>query len=61
MKKRILALYDYLSSHKRMTVLLLLVVLALCSVSTLRMKYDEDISAFLPQGPESQRYAEVYR
>ncbi|MBO7544376.1 MAG: hypothetical protein J6T02_02200, partial [Bacteroidales bacterium] len=34
--------------------------MALCAVSALRMKYEEDISAFLPQDEESARYSEIY-
>ena len=34
--------------------------LGLCTLSALRMHYEEDISAFLPQSEESKRYSDVY-
>ena len=60
MKQTVLRIYDFLTSHKRTAFLLLLTVGILCAVSALRMNYDEDISAFLPQGPDSRRYSAVY-
>ena len=60
MRKWALQIYDYLTAHRRVAVGLLLLMLALCAGSALRMRYDEDIAAFLPQGPESKRYSEVY-
>ena len=60
MKQTVLRIYDFLTSHKRTAFLLLLAVGILCAVSALRMNYDEDISAFLPQGPDSRRYSAVY-
>ena len=60
MRKAILGLYDYLSSHKAAAAIALAVVLALCVISALRLKYDEDISSFLPASKETSRYTEVY-
>ena len=60
MRKWALQIYDYLTAHRRVAVGLLLLMLALCAGSALRMRYDEDIAAFLPQGPKSKRYSEVY-
>ena len=60
MKRIILHIYDILSARKGLAVTLLLVLLGLCALSALRMDYEEDISAFLPQSEESKRYSEVY-
>ena len=60
MKKLVLHIYDYFSAHKGRAVLCLVVVMALCAFSALRMHYEEDITAFLPQSEESQRYSDVY-
>lgn len=60
MKRIILHIYDFLSARKGLAVVLLAVLIALCALSALRMDYEEDISAFLPQSEESKRYSEVY-
>lgn len=60
MKKHILHIYDWLSARKGLTVFLMAVLLGLCTLSALRMHYEEDISAFLPQSEESKRYSDVY-
>ena len=60
MKRIILHIYDFLSARKGLAVVLLAVLIGLCALSALRMDYEEDISAFLPQSEESKRYSEVY-
>ena len=60
MKRIILHIYDFLSARKGLAVVLLAVLVGLCAMSALRMDYEEDISAFLPQSEESKRYSEVY-
>ena len=60
MKKLVLHIYDYLSAHRGLAAALLAVLLALCALSALRMDYEEDITAFLPQSEESKRYSDVY-
>ena len=60
MRRLILGIYDWLSSHKGVAALLLLSVMALCALSALRMDYQEDISAFLPRDPEAEKYSAVY-
>lgn len=60
MKRIILHIYDFLSARKGLAVVLLAVLVGLCALSALRMDYEEDISAFLPQSEESKRYSEVY-
>ena len=60
MRDWVLHIYDYLSGHRRIAALLLVVLLALSVLSALRLDFQEDISAFLPQSEESRRYSEVY-
>ena len=60
MKKVILHIYDFLSARKGLAVFIMAVLLGLCALSALRMDYEEDISAFLPQSEESRRYSDVY-
>ncbi len=60
MNKFFLSIYDYLSKHKPLSIALLLVVVALCVFSALRLDYKEDIADFLPTDPEKERYTSVY-
>ena len=60
MKKLVLHIYDFLSAHKGQAAVLLAVLLGLCALSALRMNYEEDITAFLPQSEDSKRYSDVY-
>ena len=60
MKRLVLHIYDYFTAHKGYAVLCLVVVMGLCAFSALRMHYEEDITAFLPQSEESKRYSDVY-
>ena len=60
MNKFFLSIYDYLSKHKSLSIALLLVVVALCVFSALRLDYKEDIADFLPTDPEKERYTSVY-
>ena len=60
MKKLVLHIYDCLSARKGLAAAILAVILALCAFSALRMNYEEDITAFLPQSEESKRYSDVY-
>jgi 1-acyl-sn-glycerol-3-phosphate acyltransferase len=60
MKKVILHIYDFLSARKGLAFLIMAVLLGLCALSALRMDYEEDISAFLPQSEESRLYSDVY-
>ena len=49
MKKLVLHIYDWLSSHKSVAVAIVLFLSALSLVSALRLHLQEDISAFLPK------------
>ena len=60
MKKLVLHIYDYFSAHKGRAIFLMAVILGLCTLLALRVHYEEDITAFLPQSEESQRYSDVY-
>ena len=60
MKKLVLHIYGYLSAHKGLAIVLMAVLLGLSALSALRMDYEEDITAFLPQSEESKRYSDVY-
>ena len=60
MKKLVLHIYDWLSARKGLAIFLMAVLMGLCTQSALRMHYEEDISAFLPQSAESKRYSDVY-
>ena len=60
MKKLVLHIYDWLSARKGLAIFLMAVLLGVCALSALQMHYEEDISAFLPQSEESQRYSDVY-
>ena len=60
MKKLVLHIYDWLSARKGLAIFLMAVLLGLCTQSALRMHYEEDISAFLPQSEESKLYSDVY-
>ena len=60
MKKVILHIHDFLSGHKALAAAILFVLMALCALSALRMDYEEDITAFLPQSEESKLYSDVY-
>ena len=60
MKKLVLHSYDYFSAHKGRAVILIAVILGLCTLLALRVHYEEDITAFLPQSEESRRYSDVY-
>ena len=54
MKALVLHIYDWLSAHKRVAAAVLLVVLALSALSALRLDFQEDIAAFLPQDGRPQ-------
>ena len=60
MKRLVLHIYDYFSAHKGRAILLMAVILGICTLLALRVHYEEDITAFLPQSEESKRYSDVY-
>ena len=54
-------IYDYLLGEKRITAIFLLVFVALCIFVSFNINYEEDISKFLPQNKQNEKYAEVYK
>lgn len=60
MNKFFLSIYDRLSRNKPLSIVLLLVITALCVFSALRLDYKENIADFLPTDPEKKRYTSVY-
>ena len=60
MNKFFLSIYDHLSKNKPLSIALLLVVIALCVFSALRLDYKENIADFLPTDPEKEKYTSVY-
>ena len=49
-----LRIYDKMTRHRWVPVMLLLVLLTLSLVFASQIKYQEDISAFLPVDPETE-------
>lgn len=60
MTKFFLKIYDYLSRRKAFSAVILLIIIALCVFSALRLDYKENIADFLPSDPEKERYTSVY-
>ena len=60
MNKVFLHIYDFLSSRRRLAIVLLLATMAVLLASLLRIHYSEDISHFLPKTEASQRYTDIY-
>lgn len=61
MYRYFLYIYDYLASHRWWATVLLLLLLALMGVLSFQVKYEEDISKFLPQDPKREKFQEVYQ
>lgn len=60
MNRFFLKIYDHLSKKKAFSIVLLLIITALCVVSALRLNYKENIADFLPTDPEKEKYTSVY-
>lgn len=61
MNKIFLRIYDYLSTHRTVGWIILVISVALSVLLFSRMEYNEDISAFLPQNKETLKYSSVYK
>lgn len=61
MKRIILSIYDFMAAHKVAAVAILAILLAVGVWRTLGLYYQEDISTFLPQSEQTQKYTDVYR
>lgn len=60
MTRIFLKIYDSLSGRKTLAWTILAAVIAVCAFMISRVHYSEDISAFLPQSKESEKYSSVY-
>lgn len=60
MTRIFLKIYDSLSGRKTLAWTVLAAVIAVCAFMISRVHYSEDISAFLPQSKESEKYSSVY-
>ena len=60
MTKFFLKIYDFLSKKKAFSAIILLIIIALCIFSALRLDYKENIADFLPTDPEKEKYTSVY-
>ncbi|HIZ87740.1 MAG TPA: 1-acyl-sn-glycerol-3-phosphate acyltransferase [Candidatus Coprenecus pullistercoris] len=61
MNRLFLYIYDRLSGHRTLAWLILAVTVGLLCLSAAGMRYEEDISDFLPSDPQSDRYSSVYK
>ena len=60
MTRIFLKIYDSLFGRKTLAWTVLAAVIAVCAFMISRVHYSEDISAFLPQSKESEKYSSVY-
>lgn len=60
MTKFFLKIYDFLSKIKALSIVILLIIFALCIFSALKLDYKENIADFLPTDPEKEKYTSVY-
>ena len=58
--KLFLKIFDRFSNHRTWMYVVVCLLLLLCTVSALRMEYNEDISAFMPLDEETGKYSEVF-
>ena len=56
-----LRIYDFLEKRRGLTVALALTLTAVFAFLASRVRYEEDISKFLPRDGESRKYQEVYQ
>lgn len=56
-----LHIYDFLEERRWLTVTLAVVLTALFAFLATRVRYEEDIAKFLPNGEENRKYQEVYQ
>lgn len=60
MKGVLLRVHDYMTAHRRVALVLLLVLLAGGIFGALRLRYEEDVTEFLPRSEKSAKSAAVY-
>ena len=61
MKETFLKIYDYMNTHKIVSVASFVVITTLLVFSFMRLGYKEDISDFLPVDEERERALNVYQ
>ena len=61
MNKLFLKIYDFLSKREALTIIILVALMGICAFLSSRLRYDEDISAFLPKSEQSRKYSTVYK
>ena len=61
MKKAVLAIYDYLSTHKAIYRGILFGLIAVCTLLVCRLDYKEDISDFLPLSAHQKQAMDIYQ
>ena len=60
MTRFFLSIYDFLSKRKTLSVVLLAATVAVCVALSLRLRYKENITDFLPANEANKRYMAVY-
>ncbi|MCH4895684.1 hypothetical protein E0494_03090 [Marinilabiliaceae bacterium JC040] len=60
MNKYILAIYLYLKKKKKLSISILFVLLFMMTISSLKLSFNEDISAFLPSTKRTQKISKVF-
>ena len=60
MTRLFLSIYDYLSRHKWLATLLLVAGIGLCIWLGAQLNYKENITDFLPQNKENEKFTSVY-
>ena len=61
MKRHILHIYDYMTTHKAVACCILLALLAIGLWRSGTLHYLEDISSFLPQNEDTRKYTGAFR
>ncbi len=61
MTRIFLKIYDSLSGRKTLAWTVLAAVIAVCAFMISRVHYSEDISAFLPQSKESEKFRQYMK
>jgi 1-acyl-sn-glycerol-3-phosphate acyltransferase len=60
MTRFFISIYTFLSAHKRITSVGLIVLIAVLAVMTLHINYEEDIAKFLPRNEQNEQYQDIY-
>ena len=60
MTKLLLRIHDYLTAHRLLAIVSLLVLLAVGVVLALQLRYEENIADFLPRSKDNVKQAAVY-